>query len=286
LENVIMKSACNTRNKQSGFTLIELLVVIAIIAILASILFPVFGRARENARRSSCMSNLKQIGLGMLQYTQDFDERFPAPRQSTPTSDPSYDTWGGETQNDNGTPARASWRQKIFPYVKSAQLFRCPSNTANEKVSDQGYDNVPAMPRSYLINRNIYASNQGTMNQGMPLATLTEAATKIAVAEGPTGASDYAGVSIKFSGWTPALFRERIYAGHLATANFLYCDGHVKSQRAAATANPVNQWGTANTGDSSSSCVQKGFTGVQAINCSDPEALTSNGMNAVDAANS
>jgi prepilin-type N-terminal cleavage/methylation domain-containing protein len=62
----------------SAFTLIELLVVIAIIAMLAAILFPVFGRARENARRSSCQSNLKQIGLGIMQYTQDYDERLPA----------------------------------------------------------------------------------------------------------------------------------------------------------------------------------------------------------------
>src|SRR5438093_9492423 len=66
------------RSDRSGFTLIELLVVIAIIAILAAILFPVFGRARENARRSSCQSNLKQLSLGMLQYTQDYDERFPS----------------------------------------------------------------------------------------------------------------------------------------------------------------------------------------------------------------
>src|SRR4028118_1774787 len=65
---------------RSGFTLIELLVVIAIIGILASILFPVFARARENARRSSCQSNLKQIGLGILQYTQDYDEKLPLRR--------------------------------------------------------------------------------------------------------------------------------------------------------------------------------------------------------------
>src|SRR5215216_4432933 len=63
--------------KRRGFTLIELLVVIAIIAILAAILFPVFARARENARRTSCLSNLKQLSLGIMQYTQDYDERLP-----------------------------------------------------------------------------------------------------------------------------------------------------------------------------------------------------------------
>ncbi len=63
--------------KKKGFTLIELLVVIAIIAILAAILFPVFARARENARRSSCQSQLKQIALGHKQYIQDYDEKFP-----------------------------------------------------------------------------------------------------------------------------------------------------------------------------------------------------------------
>jgi len=66
-----------SRNNKSAFTLIELLVVIAIISILAAILFPVFGRARENARRASCMSNLKQIGLAIMQYTQDYDEKYP-----------------------------------------------------------------------------------------------------------------------------------------------------------------------------------------------------------------
>lgn len=67
----------SSKSTGKGFTLIELLVVIAIIAILAAILFPVFARARENARRSSCMSNMKQIGLGLMQYTQDYDEKLP-----------------------------------------------------------------------------------------------------------------------------------------------------------------------------------------------------------------
>jgi prepilin-type N-terminal cleavage/methylation domain-containing protein/prepilin-type processing-associated H-X9-DG protein len=280
-----MKIEIQERRNQKGFTLIELLVVIAIIAILAAILFPVFGRARENARRSSCQSNLKQIGLALLQYAQDFDERFPAPRDGSTTSDPSYDTWGGETQNDNGTAARASWRQKIFPYVKSAQLFRCPSNVSNERASDQGYNDVPAINRSYLMNRNIYTSRQGNLNRGISLASILDTATKIAVAEGPTKDGNFAGVSINLSTWSINDYQTRIYSAHLGTANYLYCDGHVKSQRASATANPINQWGTANTGNSSSACVQQGFTGANAINCSVPETSISTGMNAVDSFN-
>src|SRR3954469_17430376 len=89
-----------------GFTLIELLVVIAIIAILAAILFPVFARARENARRAACQSNLKQIGLGIAQYTQDYDERLPGV--------------GGQNTT-------YSWRSRIDPYIKSTQIFLCPS---------------------------------------------------------------------------------------------------------------------------------------------------------------
>jgi len=101
---------------KKGFTLIELLVVIAIIAILASILFPVFARARENARRSSCQSNLKQIGLGMMQYTQDYDERYPSGVLGTQGSG-----WAGQT----------------LPYIKSTQIFACPSDDypRTEKIS-------------------------------------------------------------------------------------------------------------------------------------------------------
>src|SRR5476649_549867 len=96
-------------SNKRGFTLIELLVVIAIIAILAAILFPVFARARENARRASCQSNLKQLGLAMIQYAQDYDETMPV---STVAS---YAGFG--------------WTGQLYPYVKSKQLFVCPSDT-------------------------------------------------------------------------------------------------------------------------------------------------------------
>src|SRR5690242_19349210 len=101
------------KSNRNAFTLIELLVVIAIIAILAAILFPVFARARENARRASCMSNLKQVSLAMMQYTQDYDEKMPkvALAASSAASD----------QNPRG------WADALRPYLKNTQIFQCPS---------------------------------------------------------------------------------------------------------------------------------------------------------------
>ena len=107
-----MKSSISSVRK--AFTLIELLVVIAIIAILAAILFPAFARARENARKTSCLSNLKQIGLGVLQYAQDYDEKYPM-----------YRVDGGTGQ----TGSAYGWADAIQPYVKSEQLLQCPSDT-------------------------------------------------------------------------------------------------------------------------------------------------------------
>lgn len=104
------------RVRRAGFTLIELLVVIAIIAILASMLFPTFSRAREQARKSVCISNLRQIGLGVLQYTQDYDERYPS----------GYPFWG-TTALFPGMNDRDSLVNVVNPYIKSTQIWACPS---------------------------------------------------------------------------------------------------------------------------------------------------------------
>jgi prepilin-type N-terminal cleavage/methylation domain-containing protein len=103
--------------RRGGFTLIELLVVIAIIGVLAAILFPVFAQARERARQTSCVSNTRQMSLGILMYAQDYDETLP------PVA---YETASGDDEQ---------WMELIEPYVKSEQIFRCPSDSKSQRIS-------------------------------------------------------------------------------------------------------------------------------------------------------
>lgn len=135
-----------TKNYKQGFTLIEILVVIAIVSILAAILFPVFARARENARRSSCMSNLKQIGLAVMMYAQDNDERYPFSSQARASLGSSWSSTAVPS-GDFANSVSVYWQQFLQPYTKSAQVFYCPSNNY---ASDGLYGN-------YGVNRLIIA---------------------------------------------------------------------------------------------------------------------------------
>ena len=127
----------------TGFTLIELLVVIAIIALLAAILFPSFARARENARRATCTSNLKQIGLGVTQYIQDNDELYPITRNGTATVSTGGTTWG-------------LWRVNTYSYVKSTQVYSCPSGID----SANGTYTSPSFGSLTFSENNSYGLNQ------------------------------------------------------------------------------------------------------------------------------
>lgn len=115
--------------KRTGFTLIELLVVIAIIAILAAILFPVFARAREKARQSSCLSNVKQLMIAVLQYAQDYDETLPP---------------GALAYATNG-----NWYDLIGPYLKNTQILMCPSNRSYAIGYGWNYQNFGYYYASY-----------------------------------------------------------------------------------------------------------------------------------------
>ncbi|HEX8834549.1 MAG TPA: DUF1559 domain-containing protein, partial [Abditibacteriaceae bacterium] len=218
----------NQTRRTQGFTLIELLVVIAIIAILASILFPVFARARENARRSSCQSNLKQIGIGLIQYAQDNDESLPA-YQGDATS----------------TPANVAWSFVIQPYVKSTQVFKCPStNPKSNGGFMKGTDNT--IPASYLaccggsttgwrksfnefgdpvaFPAGLPNNTAAYVPKGQRLPAFEDTASTIMIVEHPDrNNGDVSNYGNNVDDMT--------MTNHLGMTNFLFADGHVKSMK-------------------------------------------------------
>jgi len=118
--------------KRRGFTLIELLVVIAIIAILAAILFPVFAKAREKARQTSCLNNIKQLATSSLMYAQDYDETFFGNNNAPCT----YTLPNGTVS----TSTNMLWMYQLYSYVKNVQIYSCPSTYGGQHLADNAYD--------------------------------------------------------------------------------------------------------------------------------------------------
>ncbi len=228
---------CSTRRDLApkGFTLIELLVVIAIIAILAAILFPVFGRARENARRTSCQSNLKQMGLAVLQYVQDHDGAYPF----------------GHNEVANPT-ARRNWYFTIDPYLKSRQIFVCPSDSDTAPAGNTpAYAPPSGFHVSYAVNVRVSGALSG-LNEAAIASTSTLAymADAGSAPTGPNGTvllnsplKPFSGLRMMVDAVAPYTTvvnnpANNNFMGptprHLETTNLLYADGHVKALRPSA----------------------------------------------------
>ena len=213
--------------KRSGFTLVELLVVIAIIAILAAILFPVFARARENARRTSCLSNLKQIGLGMAQYSQDYDETTVLFSYSNGNV---FTAWYGQSIGADLYPERGL----LQPYMKSTQITDCSSAgsiAGNGLIAQLGY----GVNSFYLNPTNRPAklaeierpTETVMMGDTAFLSNLDGSLLRISAIRAPFNTSVVGGVVTELS-TTPVA---TVHARHLETTAILWCDGHVKAMK-------------------------------------------------------
>lgn len=232
-----------------GFTLIELLVVIAIIAVLAAILFPAFAQVREKARATACLSNLKQIGLGLMQYSQDYDEQLP----------PAWIGYDPDPAKSIAFPGKARWMDVIQPFVKSTEIFTCPdSNTKyvpvpnDKKVSDTD----PATGQAYANENGGYAMNvayfwDANANPPTPIPDVSGKSTRsLASLPDPSGTmyvfdfknnpTSFQCVWATINGWWPnpqivnTVHPRTLGANgwlvelHQDRFNTLFCDGHAK----------------------------------------------------------
>ncbi len=190
-----------------GFTLIELLVVIAIIAILAAILFPVFARAREKARQTSCLSNLKQIGLGALMYAQDYDETFLNGSYAGTCA------WGHVHTAADGVHAAYGWPTFLIPYVKNTQIFVCPSAPATICTATTVRSGIS---NAYGINYDgVCGRAMGSMDKPAERMLVQDMADTFVISSNNTQAQCFSQMGTGL-------------ARHNEGANVAFCDGHSK----------------------------------------------------------
>jgi prepilin-type N-terminal cleavage/methylation domain-containing protein/prepilin-type processing-associated H-X9-DG protein len=212
------------RRQSHGFTLIELLVVIAIIAILAAILFPVFAQARESARKTSCLSNMKQLGTAVLMYIQDYDGAYPLAWYPTP---------------------QYGFDVVLFPYIKNYQVYECPSNKVTPRFW-VGYqkNGLGPIPGSYAMNGEISALDDkgrrvlpSAGRGGLTEAAVPNPADTIMMTEiWDTRGKQKAGPEHEIFTTKKNDVCDRIpFHIHQGGSNYNFCDGHAKWQRVEKT---------------------------------------------------
>jgi prepilin-type N-terminal cleavage/methylation domain-containing protein/prepilin-type processing-associated H-X9-DG protein len=218
-----------------AFTLIELLVVIAIIAILAAILFPVFAQAREKARGATCQSHIREVGLGVMMYIQDYDEIYPPVYVDVPTS-----------------AQRRVWVDFTQPYIKNQQVFWCPSATAARAT----WSTVSGLSSNYCMPMNGHLFTEGWANP-RTLPAFQSPADRLMLLDGTRFWTHYCPIEHKGCynpTRTPAIYACKLSndatdwgAGvpiwHQTGANAVFADGHAKWLKGDRLANDADIWG-------------------------------------------
>ena len=258
------------RARRPGFTLIELLIVIAIISLLAAILFPVFATVREKARQSACMSNMKQLGMGVLMYYQDCDE------------------WTPRTVYNGGNSY--GWAGILYPYVRNTQVYQCPNEEFLLPAPSTGTYGV-----SYAYNENLRSTNDGVSWSGLAIGSLNSPTATIMIFEwdpfslatnppaeavpllNPAEASSHCANGVAGGSYFDVMGpmdnangAGGNYLRHDGGGNYLFLDGHAKFLQSktvsagdpATTAKSAQNTGTSNCGGQAYCAEGTGYTGA------------------------
>lgn len=240
MKNLTRRST-NRGFERSGFTLIELLVVIAIIAILASILFPAFAKARESARRASCASNMRQLTLGFTQYTQEYDERLPLVQVGSGGDKGGWIYFGTFKFADNPPTDFSPEQGSLWPFIKSAGVYRCPSDDVATRSGD-----------TYAANGCAFDNTTNNIRVGKSLSAFDAPSSWLLLAEEDNTGNGMGGANSTDDGYMA--ISNKVSDRHLGGSNIAFLDGHVKWYRPDAMKTQGFQIGGATPVTAASTC--------------------------------